>query len=88
LPRLDTYLCDLKESQIRDGLHVFGESPQGRLRIDTLLALLRIPRGDGRGRNRACCARWPRPSSWASTRSIAPWPSPGPGASHGVAEDR
>lgn len=49
LPRLDTYLCDLKESQIRDGLHVFGQSPQGRLRIDTLLALLRIPRGDGRG---------------------------------------
>src|SRR5476649_1084253 len=49
LPRLDTYLCDLKESQIRDGLHIFGESPSGRLRIDTLLALLRIPRGDGRG---------------------------------------
>ncbi|MBX8530943.1 cobaltochelatase subunit CobN [Pseudomonas cichorii] len=49
LPRLDTYLCDLKESQIRDGLHVFGQSPEGRLRIDTLLALLRIPRGDGRG---------------------------------------
>ena len=49
MPRLDTYLCDLKESQIRDGLHVFGESPAGRLRIDTLLALLRIPRGDGRG---------------------------------------
>ena len=49
LPRLDTYLCDLKESQIRDGLHVFGESPAGRLRLDTLLALLRIPRGDGRG---------------------------------------
>ncbi|HCT05394.1 MAG TPA: cobaltochelatase subunit CobN, partial [Pseudomonas sp.] len=49
LPCLDTYLCDLKESQIRDGLHIFGESPEGRLRIDTLLALLRIPRGDGRG---------------------------------------
>ncbi|MGY2180937.1 cobaltochelatase subunit CobN [Pseudomonas agarici] len=49
LPRLDTYLCDLKESQIRDGLHIFGESPDGRQRIDTLLALLRIPRGDGRG---------------------------------------
>ncbi len=49
LPRLDTYLCDLKESQIRDGLHIFGESPSGRLRIDTLAALLRIPRGDGRG---------------------------------------
>jgi cobaltochelatase CobN len=48
LPRLDTYLCDLKESQIRDGLHIFGESPAGRLRLDTLAALLRIPRGDGR----------------------------------------
>uniref|UniRef100_UPI000F086880 cobaltochelatase subunit CobN n=1 Tax=Pseudomonas viridiflava TaxID=33069 RepID=UPI000F086880 len=49
LPRLDTYLCDLKESQIRDGLHIFGQSPEGRLRTGTLLALLRIPRGDGRG---------------------------------------
>ncbi|MCF5327754.1 cobaltochelatase subunit CobN, partial [Pseudomonas lurida] len=49
LPRLDTYLCDLKETQIRDGLHIFGQSPEGRLRTDTLLALLRIPRGDGRG---------------------------------------
>ncbi|WP_207869850.1 cobaltochelatase subunit CobN [Pseudomonas sp. 51_B] len=51
LPRLDTYLCDLKESQIRNGLHIFGQSPQARLRIDTLLALLRVERGDGRGGN-------------------------------------
>lgn len=51
LPRLDTYLCDLKESQIRDGLHVFGQSPQGRLRRDTLLALLRVERGDGKDGN-------------------------------------
>ena len=51
LPQLDAYLCDLKESQIRDGLHVFGESPTGTLRRDTLLALLRIPRGDGQGGN-------------------------------------
>ncbi|MDH1264941.1 cobaltochelatase subunit CobN [Pseudomonas sp. GD03944] len=51
LPQLDAYLCDLKESQIRDGLHVFGESPAGQLRRDTLLALLRIPRGDGQAGN-------------------------------------
>nr|WP_288455226.1 cobaltochelatase subunit CobN [uncultured Pseudomonas sp.] len=51
LPQLDAYLCDLKESQIRDGLHVFGESPAGTLRRDTLLALARIPRGDGQGGN-------------------------------------
>lgn len=47
LERLDAYLCEIKESQIRDGLHVFGLSPQGRLRTDTLLALARFPRGKG-----------------------------------------
>ena len=45
LQRLDTYLCELKEAQIRGGLHVFGMSPQGQQRIDTLLALARFPRG-------------------------------------------
>lgn len=49
LNRTDAYLCELKESQIRDGLHVFGVSPQGRQRRDTLLALGRFPSGDGRG---------------------------------------
>ncbi len=27
LARLDAYLCDVKEMQIRDGLHVFGDAP-------------------------------------------------------------
>ncbi|MGR3321883.1 MAG: cobaltochelatase subunit CobN [Pseudooceanicola sp.] len=49
LARLDAFLCELKEAQIRDGLHVFGTSPEGRLRRDLLIALTRIPRGDGRG---------------------------------------
>ncbi|PLU61143.1 hypothetical protein BMJ22_31530, partial [Sinorhizobium medicae] len=31
LEKLDAYLCDLKEMQIRDGLHVFGLAPKGRL---------------------------------------------------------
>ncbi|MCY1402805.1 Aerobic cobaltochelatase subunit CobN [compost metagenome] len=30
---------------------MFGESPEGRLRDDTLLSLVRIPRGDGKGAN-------------------------------------
>ena len=30
LRALDAHLCDLKEMQIRDGLHVFGRSPQMR----------------------------------------------------------
>ena len=51
LARLDTYLCELKEAQIRDGLHVFGTSPEGRLETDLLVALARVPRGDGKGAN-------------------------------------
>ncbi len=34
LAKLDAYLCELKEAQIRDGLHVFGQSPTGRLERD------------------------------------------------------
>ena len=29
LNKIDTYLCELKELQIRDGLHIFGKSPKG-----------------------------------------------------------
>ncbi len=46
LQKLDAYLCDLKELQIRGGLHVFGRSPDSDLRIDLLSALVRVPRGD------------------------------------------
>jgi len=47
LKRLDAYLCEIKESQIRDGLHIFGQSPTGRQRVDTLVALARYPGGEG-----------------------------------------
>ncbi len=49
LSQLDAYLCELKEMQIRDGLHIFGQSPQGRLRTDLAVALSRVPRGQGEG---------------------------------------
>ncbi|MFM0492012.1 cobaltochelatase subunit CobN, partial [Paraburkholderia graminis] len=49
--RVDAWLCELKEAQIRDGLHTFGQSPHGVQRRDTLLALGRFPVGDGQGRN-------------------------------------
>ena len=48
LQKLDTYICELKEAQIRDGLHILGEAPQGRLETDLLVALTRVPRGLGR----------------------------------------
>jgi cobaltochelatase CobN len=43
LQRLDTFLCDLKEAQIRDGLHILGESPAGQQETDLLVALTRVP---------------------------------------------
>jgi len=42
LRSIDAYLCELKESQIRDGLHVFGCSPEGVSRVDTLVSLARV----------------------------------------------
>ncbi len=51
LAKLDAYLCELKEAQIRDGLHIFGTSPTGDLARDLAIALARVPRGDGKGAN-------------------------------------
>ncbi len=47
LQKLDNFLCELKELQIRDGLHVFGDSPEGGLLTDLLVALIRVPRNAG-----------------------------------------
>ena len=47
LTRLDAFLCDLKEAQIRDGLHILGQSPTGKQESDLLVALTRVPRGVG-----------------------------------------
>ena len=49
LSKLDNYLCELKEMQIRNGLHIFGQSPTGDLLTDLLVALTRLPRGQGKG---------------------------------------
>ena len=49
LTKLDAFLCDLKEAQIRDGLHILGQSPTGQQEIDLLVGLTRVPRGLGEG---------------------------------------
>jgi len=46
LRALDAHLCDLKEMQIRDGLHVFGRTPQNAQRDDLLVSIARLPRSD------------------------------------------
>lgn len=40
---LDGYLCEVKDVQIRDGLHILGEAPAGEARINLVLAVLRAP---------------------------------------------
>jgi cobaltochelatase CobN len=49
LAKLDEHICDLKELQIRDGLHILGDAPEGRQRAETLVALGRVPRGSRAG---------------------------------------
>lgn len=45
LIEIDNFLCDLKEAQIRDGLHILGRSPGGMMERDLIVALARTPRG-------------------------------------------
>ena len=49
LKKLDGWLCELKDLQIRDGLHIFGQAPSGSLLDNLLLAIARNPRGSGKG---------------------------------------
>ncbi|MDQ3946077.1 MAG: cobaltochelatase subunit CobN, partial [Actinomycetota bacterium] len=45
LLHVDGYLCELKDAQIRGGLHILGEVPEGDAEIDLLAALLRLNQG-------------------------------------------
>lgn len=58
LTKLDAFLCEVKELQVRNGLHVFGRSPTGAKRAELLVALTRSPRG-------------PRPEDASLTRALA-----------------
>ncbi|WP_006245264.1 cobaltochelatase subunit CobN [Mycolicibacterium tusciae] len=41
LLHVDGWLCEIKDVQIRDGLHILGEKPTGESEIDLVLAILR-----------------------------------------------
>ncbi|GBD48488.1 cobaltochelatase subunit CobN [Methylopila sp. Yamaguchi] len=91
LTKLDAFLCEVKELQVRNGLHVFGRSPTGARRAELLAALVRSPRGA-------------RPEDASLTRALAsdlglggfdplaadfaaPWTGPRPAALIGLSED-
>ncbi len=41
LLHVDGWLCEIKDAQIRDGLHVLGQAPEGEARVNLVLAILR-----------------------------------------------
>jgi cobaltochelatase CobN len=52
------YLCELKEAQIRDGLHIFGQCPQDRQLRDLIVAIARNPNANRQGLTRAISLDW------------------------------
>ena len=84
LAKLDAYLCELKEAQIRDGLHIFGQSPTGNLERDLVIALVRVPRDDGKGENasliRALADDLGLGFDPLDVDMSKPWPGPRPAA--------
>jgi len=93
LTKLDEYLCELKESQIRDGLHVFGVPPKGRLADDLVVALVRVPRGGSEPENDSLIRALARDLGVMSEAfdpldcaMAAPWSGPRPAALKAVCE--
>jgi cobaltochelatase CobN len=41
LLHVDGWLCEIKDAQIRDGLHILGQKPTGGVELDLVLAILR-----------------------------------------------
>jgi len=41
LLHVDGWLCEIKDAQIRDGLHVLGAAPTGQVRVNLVLSMLR-----------------------------------------------
>jgi cobaltochelatase CobN len=62
ITRIDTFVCDVKDSQYGDGLHVFGRGEQGVAERDGLLAALA-------GRR---VASGPSGSPWRGRRDVLP----------------
>ena len=84
LAELDTYLCDIKEAQIRNGLHILGQLPKTTELSETIVALLRLPRGpshEERGilHNLADDLSLHQPTKYDPlTSEVSPWLGPKP----------
>jgi cobaltochelatase CobN len=81
---IDGYLCEVKDIQIKDGLHVLGQAPEGEQLRGLTAAMLRLGSGDVPGLRRAVGAAFglDEPALVA-----APGASAGAGAGAGAGAD-
>lgn len=77
LLNLDGYLCELKEAQIRDGLHIFGQCPVGNQLRDLIVAIARHPTPNRLGLTRALAADFHLDWDPLTTDMGQPWSPPG-----------
>jgi cobaltochelatase CobN len=98
IEHVDGYLCEIKDLQVRDGLHVLGRAPEGEQLRGLLAAILRLGRGDEvPGLRRAVGAAFglDEPALVADAGAPAASPArellarfPGPDRAHGDLVDR
>lgn len=74
LADLDGYLCELKEAQIRDGLHILGQVPEREQLIGLLAALARYPGGSQQGLTQAIAQDWGLPFDPLQAELADPYP--------------
>ncbi|MGB3491409.1 MAG: cobaltochelatase subunit CobN [Elainellaceae cyanobacterium] len=74
IARADGYLCELKESQIRDGLHIFGQCPDGTQLRDLVVAIARHPAPGRPGLLRAIAQSWQIDPDWLTEDLATPLP--------------
>jgi len=80
LARLDAWLCDVKDLQIRDGLHIFGQTPPGEKLLTATIASSCHTDADKVAERVAQCPSSERRALLAALdgRFIAPGPSGAP----------
>jgi cobaltochelatase CobN len=67
---VDGYLCELKDAQIRGGLHVLGQPPAGETLVDLVLALTRLRQGSVPSLREAVAATLDLEAATADRRGI------------------
>ena len=87
---VDGWLCEIKDVQIRDGLHILGQKPTGEPELDLVLAILRARQlfGGEHATARPATGAGPGRGRHRRTRVGRPGRGRGPGTGRGAAGQR